>query len=672
MRLPAAGLAAALVVWLLTPHIYSDFPGARVKVIRGSTPSQTTRLDVPIGVRPTLARLQTPFALIVRVRNESPVAATFTVELDGQTRCSAEIGAGQSTRIDCAVREHWIGDADHTGAIVSTGAPFSLEEFELASHHGATSPGPSDLIVVPEGSAAHRPASIWRLGVVFFLMWAAVLSVWRARPPLDSGERPLARGRPWLRRLHLFFAAVVGLVLLVTLIAEFVSPYGLVISGEFLTRLLVVAGLPVLWRWLRIVWSWVAAPRVVAYSRAVAIGLFVGWVFWSFAIHRADEWYRGNRTGLLNIGTKFYEQNPLVNERDDLRASLHLHDGGGYDGQFFYFAAFDPLITRYAHRPRSYTKVVDAPHYRFGRIGFSWLTWLFSGGNDTRFPATMIAIILGSLGICAALLSLLAQRYGLSSWYGALILFIPGFWQSAALTLPEPLTLAFVLGGLLAVARQRWVIAGLCLGMAMLVRETGGAIVLAIPAGIFLAGQRRAALVVFALAFTPVVLWKLYLGWIFYPVYGLQALTPHPDDVGLPFQGIWEMGTKIWSGAFVGQGEHVRSGILFAILSTGAAALAAVSFFVRPAAMTAAAAFYGLLTITFNYHAVWLNIGNAQRLSIDLFTALALAFVLTKTAKGWLLPRTFAIFWTLTVLYVLYGTYEAHDIRRAMLGWTGF
>ena len=187
---------------------------------------------------------------------------------------------------------------------------------------------------------------------------------------------------------------------------------------------------------------------------------------------------------------------------------------------------------------------------------------------------------IGDVGICAALLSLLAQRYGLSSWYGALILFIPGFWQSAALTLPEPLTLAFVLGGLLAVARQRWVIAGLCLGMAMLVRETGGAIVLAIPAGIFLAGQRRAALVVFALAFTPVVLWKLYLGWIFYPVYGLQALTPHPDDVGLPFQGIWEMGTKIWSGAFVGQGEHVRSGILCAILSTGAAALAADSFFV--------------------------------------------------------------------------------------------
>ena len=67
------------------------------------------------------------------------------------------------------------------------------------------------------------------------------------------------------------------------------------------------------------------------------------------------------------------------------------------------------------------------------------------------------------------------------------------------------------------------------------------------------------------------------------------------DHLGVPFKGIWEMGTKIWSGAFVGQSEHVRAGILFAILSTGAAVLAAVAFYVRPAAMTAAALFYGLL-----------------------------------------------------------------------------
>jgi hypothetical protein len=284
----------------------------------------------------------------------------------------------------------------------------------------------------------------------------------------------------------------------------------------------------------------------------------------------------------------------------------------------------------------------------------------------------MIAIILTSLGLAAALLSLLAQRYGLSSLYGLLILIIPGLWQSAALILPEPLTLTFVLGALLAASGQRWVITGACLAMAMLIRETDGAIVLAVPAAIFLAGHRRAAILVAFMAFTPVVLWKLYLGWIFYPVQGLQAFTPHPDDVGVPFKGVWTMFHNLSTGTVEGQPDHVRAGILFSILSTAAAALGAVAFFVRPAPMTAAAAFYGLLVITFNYEAVWLNIGNAQRLSVDLFIALALSCVLVRTASGGrLLPRVFAVFWGATALYVLYGTYEATDIRSAVIGWTG-
>lgn len=661
MRIPAAGLAAALLTWIVAPHIYGEFPGARVKVVRGAMPSSAARLDIPIGVRPTLARLQAPFALIVRVRNDAAVPATFTVELDGQTRCAEEIAPGASQRFDCAVRENWAGGADHAASVIGGATPFAVEELELATHHGAISSGPKDLIVVPDGFSAYQPASIWSLGVVFLLMWTAVLSVWRSK----------AAYRSWLARSHLVLTALVGLILLATVTAAWVSPYALVISGGFLSKLLIVAGLPVLWSLLRQAWSWIASPRLAPYSRAAAIGLFVGWVFASFAGARADQWYGGNTSGLLNIGTKFYDRNPLVNERPDLRAALHLIDGGGYDAQFFYFMAFDPLITRYSHRPRSYDRVADAPPYRFGRIGFTWLTWAFSGGREHRFPATMVAIILGSLGLCAALLSLLAHRYGLSSWYGLVILIIPGFWQSAVLTLPEPLTLVFVLGGLLAAAGQRWFLTGVCLAMAMLIRETGGAIVLAIPAAIFLAGHRRAALMVAFIAFTPVVLWKLYLGWIFYPVQGLQAFTPHPDDVGVPFKGVWKMWEHISQGSFVGQPDHVRAGILFAILSTAAAAFAAVCFFVRPAPMTAAAMFYGLLTITFNYEAVWLNIGNAQRLSIDLFSSLALAFVVTSTGGYRLLPRAFAVFWVATLFYMLYGTFEAQDVRRVMVGWVG-
>lgn len=408
-------------------------------------------------------------------------------------------------------------------------------------------------------------------------------------------------------------------------------------------------------------------PRVLPLARSAGIGLLVGGVFLAFAGDRIERWYRGNPSGLLHISERRFDLNPLVNERPDLRRELSLESTDGYDGQYFYFMAFDPLVTRYQHRPRSYSRVLDSGPYRFGRIGFSWLTRLVSAGRESWYPVAMIALVLGSLGICGALLSRLAQQHGLSAWYGALILAIPGFWQSAVLTLPEPLTLAFILAGLLSASRDRWLLAGASLGMAMLIRETSGAVVLAVPAALFLAGRRRESVVVALLAFLPVVLWKTYLGWIFFPVEGIRAFFPRPDDVGLPFKGIWHLWTEVAQGTSTDGLVAQRSGVAFSVLTIAAAALALAAFLRRPAPMTAAALFYGLLATTFNYEAVWSYTPNAQRLAIDLFAALTLAFL--QPADSRRLPRAFAVFWSAMALYVLFGTTESADVRRVLFGW---
>lgn len=401
------------------------------------------------------------------------------------------------------------------------------------------------------------------------------------------------------------------------------------------------------------------------FVRAAGIGLLVGGIFLLFALDRIQHSHNGDPTGLLHISQRAFDRNPLLMERPDLRAGLLLENGEGYDGQIFYFMAFDPLVTRYSHRPRSYSRVVDSGPYRFGRIGFAWLTRLFSLGRETRYPITMVALVLASLGLCAGLLSLLAQQRGRSAWYGALILLIPGFWQASILTVPEPIAVAFVLAGVLLVGQQRWLLAGLSLGVAMLTRETGGAIVLAIPAAIFLDGRRRESLIVAALAFVPVVLWKGYLGSIFFPIEGMRAFTPHPDDLGLPFGGIVSLWTAVARGAIAGGWlEQLRSGIVFSVLSTAAAVLAAIGCAKRPSPMMAAALFYGLLTIAFNYEAVWGYVLGAQRLTIDLFVAVALAF-LVRTEKD-PLPRTLQVFWGAMALYILFGMSESADIWRAV------
>jgi len=108
-----------------------------------------------------------------------------------------------------------------------------------------------------------------------------------------------------------------------------------------------------------------------------------------------------------------------------------------------------------------------------------------------------------------------------------------------------------------------------------------------------------------------------------------------------------------------------RAGWTYPILTTAAAALATAVMIKRPSPVAAAALFYGVLTITFNYEGVWLHVGNAHRLTIDLFVALALV-----TVQPWrgqrIWPKSMALFWCATAAYLLFASYEAPAIRAAL------
>jgi hypothetical protein len=366
------------------------------------------------------------------------------------------------------------------------------------------------------------------------------------------------------------------------------------------------------------------------------------------------------------ISHQFFDQSPMARDRDDIKAGLFFSDGNGYDGQFYYFMTFDPFAVL-RERSAGFHAFIDAPPYRYGRIGFSLLTKFFSGDNPARYPITMVALVLIALAACGTLLALIAQHHGWKPWWGALIFCIPGFWQSASLTLPEPIAVAFFLAAYLCVIREKWWACGLLFGMAMMVRETGGVLVLAVTAGLFFTGRRRQAALVACLAFLPILVWKGLLAWAFWPGYGWAGAAPHPDDVGVPFAGVWRLWEVLAQHQyFIGMWEMQRAAILFPLLTTAAAALAIVAAIKRPSPLAVSAVCYGLLTITFNYESVWLHIGNAQRLTIDLFVALALVFL--QPAGRRVLVRPFVLFWAVTALYVCYGTYEAAFIRDHLFG----
>ncbi len=110
-----------------------------------------------------------------------------------------------------------------------------------------------------------------------------------------------------------------------------------------------------------------------------------------------------------------------------MQRSLILEKGGGYDGQFFYFEAYDPFLRRFASHPAAYRTFIDAPPYRFGRIGYVWLTTAFSLDNWQAYPRTMVWLVFAAIVACSLILGVVAKDAGLSPALGGLVILIPGF-----------------------------------------------------------------------------------------------------------------------------------------------------------------------------------------------------------------------------------------------------
>ena len=91
-------LAGALIVWLITPLLFTEFASTREKVVRTPVPAEDGQLLVPIPAMASLARLQSPFAVIARIRNEGTEAVAIRVAADDHEICTVELPAGASRR----------------------------------------------------------------------------------------------------------------------------------------------------------------------------------------------------------------------------------------------------------------------------------------------------------------------------------------------------------------------------------------------------------------------------------------------------------------------------------------------------------------------------------------------------------------------------------------------
>lgn len=134
----------------------------------------------------------------------------------------------------------------------------------------------------------------------------------------------------------------------------------------------------------------------------------------------------GDPLVFAEIGTRFSEGNPAGSE--------------GYDGQFFYYIAADPVKAP----PK-----IDVPAYRFQRILYPFLARWLALGQSQLIPWLLIGINLAALTGSVWLVEQLLVRRRVSRWHALAVGLYAGQLLSIRVDLPEPLALAFMLLGML-------------------------------------------------------------------------------------------------------------------------------------------------------------------------------------------------------------------------------
>lgn len=667
-RIVVATVVASVAAWVLSTHIFTAVNLLRVKVVQSPIAAINGRVRTTTSTFPQVNDLVPPFALIAHVRNSSAEVSTFSFAIDETVVCGHRIPAASLRRVDCVVTNEWSKAHDHfltiEGRAASGGASkWALEYLELATHHGSAS-GTHFLVVLPGSSDRYsRPSLSWvaiTSALIFILVTFSVGGAWSF----------------WSRLAYRILGGALTVLLIVIQCSQWLTPFRVVLSADTFSIWLAMLLVPPVWLAVRRGLQQIETAadqskrerraKMVVAARAGLVAFLVFAVYGVVVLTRVRDSYQGNYSGMLLVSRQLFDGNPLLTARDDVRKTLVFARGGGYDGQFMYFAAFDPFMRAFKDHPAMYRRVMDAAPYRFGRIGFAWLTWVFSGGRWERYPATMVWLVVCSLGLAAFLLSLMAQEHGLSPALGGLVVAVPGFWLSLMTGLPEPIAAATLLGGLFSLSRGRSWLAGGLFALSLLIRETGLVIVGGTVAAAVVAGRRRDALIVGLLSTGAVLTWRLYVAWILFPDWRLQGLLFTAPNFGWPLVGIRDLWLVLAHGQyFPNMPGMSRAAVALPILLMGGFVVALMLTMTRHDATSAAALMYALIAICLNYAAVWLFVGNAQRVTYELFLALALSSLAIREYSGPLRGGLIA-FWSCSIVYVFFLTFDASYIRSAL------
>ena len=166
---------------------------------------------------------------------------------------------------------------------------------------------------------------------------------------------------------------------------------------------------------------------------------FLGWL--GFALARWQIWAKGHLTLFIMAGH-------VYTHRAQLPRGLLLVPSAGYDGQFYYRLALDP-----ANWHATAFGITMDQSYRYTRIGYPILAWIFSLGQHQLVPVVLVVLNLFAVAAMAMLGGMFAQQAGRHALWGLAFVAYFGLVISVGRDTAEPVAEACMLGGLLAYRR---------------------------------------------------------------------------------------------------------------------------------------------------------------------------------------------------------------------------
>jgi hypothetical protein len=203
-----------------------------------------------------------------------------------------------------------------------------------------------------------------------------------------------------------------------------------------------------------------------------AIPVLIVAVVLALAIGSDLRAYGGNLTGFIQFGNNFAGLT-----RPPPGASIN--SAGGYDGQFFYVQALDPLLL---HNSTVSALRAAGEGFRIQRVAYPALAFLLAAGQRDAIPFALLLVNVLVLLALTAGLAIYARRRGWSPLWATAIALMPGMLLPMLRDLSDPLATASVLAGLLAWRSGRRLPAALALTVAVLTREVMMVVVVAMAA----------------------------------------------------------------------------------------------------------------------------------------------------------------------------------------------